>query len=675
MVRFQYSRTGLDFTVRNPVFGNTDTLEFSRVSRKSLGGDSIVYRDPTWPKAEVLSHTFDLPPCDIARDNLRQLIFDCLGDYFIYTDFCGNSWKAILKNPDTAITQNGISTFTVQMEMEVIPVTVQTLSVDDALTLNESRSGMIAPVTLTSYPIGAPGDQVPTSFVWDTTNDYVLYESGADDPSEYPGSLVKIMTLLLTYEYKSSVWSSETVTVTAADVTDPIGALSSAGLQDGDIITWEGLAYGLLLPSGFDACLAMARVIGDELYALAGNTGTQGVPRFVERMNARATELGCTNSTYTDPFGGSKTFSPTVVRNILSCRDISKVAKQCFSHAAIRTIGGTVSRGVSITGVNSRTQTMVNFSRFINGPTQVQAGVTDANVLVSKNGIWVPAFSAVSQSHICSLWVSPNGTEVIICTIGSKALFASMMDQRGIMYSLPIDFPYLDTTNPPGTDANYANVQLLVGADGSIVDESNAGRTITTSNVSIGSPVLINSTGSASLDTGSAYYTTPDDAAISVGLADMTVECWFQGTGAIPSGEAIFFNKWNSGTNNREWLIERGALGGLFMFVSSNGSGAANVEIFAGSEGNDATFYNGARRHIALVKQGSTWVTYINGERTTNTISAASAFNGNAPAAIGYPPVSNVSARGTYDDYRVTIGTARYTAGLHTLKAVKMPRS
>lgn len=671
MVRFQYLRTGLDFEVRNPVFGNTDSLEFSRISRKSLGGDSIIYRDPSWPKAEVLSQTFDLPPCDIARDNLRQLIADALGDYFIYTDFCGFIWKAILKNPDSAIMQNSINTFTVTMEMEVIPVTVSVIGMSDALTLNEVYDNVVAPELMTSFPIGNLAGQQPSVYVGDIDNDFDLYELNPDAPTEYPASCVKLMTLLLAYEYKSSVWTSEAVTLTSDDVTPPIPALDSAGFLAGDVTTFEGLAYGLLLPSGFDACQCIARIVGDLLYSNAGNTGNQGVVRFVERMNERGTELGLTNSTFTDPFGGSKTFSPTVVRNIMSARDLAKVCVQTFTHSALRGIASTPTHGVAVTGGSPRTITMTNFSRFINGPTASQAGISDPNVIASKNGIWVQSDNGIFRYNIATIWTTPSGTEVVIVTMGSKTLFGAMLDQRGLMYSIPRDFEYL-ADHTPITDAHFGNVKMLLSD--TLTDDSSVSRSVIAHSVGTTSPLIDESTASALLNANSDYLYTDDAADISVTSNDMTTEVWYSGLGAEPGGEAILFCKWDSGANQREWLIERGGAGGIDLYVSTNGSSASFVNVIGTGDDVGATFFNGAPRHVAIVKEGSTWAVYLDGERMANTITAAAAFNGTAPLSLGYT-LSSVSATGSYDDFRATFGTARYSMEMVTLNARKFPRS
>jgi D-alanyl-D-alanine carboxypeptidase (penicillin-binding protein 5/6) len=186
---------------------------------------------------------------------------------------------------------------------------------------------MPPPTVITSFPIGVPTGQQPNVHVRDTTNGYDLYTLNADAVYEFSGSSTKLMTVLLLLDYKSTVLDTEFTTITSGDVTQPMPpfSLNMAGFQAGDVISLRGLLAGVLLPSGTDACQAIARVIGNFIYAQAGNTGNQGAVRFVEQMNIRAAGLGMTNTTFRNEYGGSKTFGPDVVRNEISARDLSTV--------------------------------------------------------------------------------------------------------------------------------------------------------------------------------------------------------------------------------------------------------------------------------------------------------------------------------------------------------------
>lgn len=98
-------------------------------------------------------------------------------------------------------------------------------------------------------------------------------------------STTKIMTSLLAVEEGTP---NRVITATEAMVRVEG---TSIGLQAGDKITLRNLIYGMLLESGNDAANATA-------IALAGSAD-----QFAQRMNARAQEIGMTNTHFVTPSG------------------------------------------------------------------------------------------------------------------------------------------------------------------------------------------------------------------------------------------------------------------------------------------------------------------------------------------------------------------------------------
>ena len=103
----------------------------------------------------------------------------------------------------------------------------------------------------------------------------------------YPASITKVMTALIAIKYGDL---TDTVTVTEDAVITEAGA-TLAGIHPGDQLTMEQLLYGLMLPSGNDA----ANAIADHI---AGSTDA-----FVEKMNAKAKELGATHTHFVNANG------------------------------------------------------------------------------------------------------------------------------------------------------------------------------------------------------------------------------------------------------------------------------------------------------------------------------------------------------------------------------------
>lgn len=146
----------------------------------------------------------------------------------------------------------------------------------------------------------------------------VLYEKAADQKA-YPASTTKIMTALITIEtlnkYGSPISQMAEVPVCAEGVEG-----SSLYLQAGEKISIEDLLYGLMLVSGNDAAVALAEIIG----------GSQ--EKFVEMMNIRAAELGCSNTNFMNPNG---LFDEN---HYTTARDMAVIAREAMKNETFRKI-------------------------------------------------------------------------------------------------------------------------------------------------------------------------------------------------------------------------------------------------------------------------------------------------------------------------------------------------
>ena len=120
----------------------------------------------------------------------------------------------------------------------------------------------------------------------------LLYEMNKDEQRS-PASLTKIMTVLLAVEAleRGEVSLDEMVTAQADCLAGLNTDSSTSGIQPGEIISYQDLLYCAMVHSANEACNILAhRVSGS-------------VPAFVELMNRRAAELGCTSTHFADPNG------------------------------------------------------------------------------------------------------------------------------------------------------------------------------------------------------------------------------------------------------------------------------------------------------------------------------------------------------------------------------------
>ena len=126
----------------------------------------------------------------------------------------------------------------------------------------------------------------------------VVYEKNADK-IKYPASTTKMMTCMLALEYFSDP-ASEYYTISRTIMTDKNcinqGVWSTGYLVEGERVRLKDLLHCAMLPSDNYAALAIA-------YYVSEQKGDGSLEWFVNRMNARAKELGCTNTQFINPNG------------------------------------------------------------------------------------------------------------------------------------------------------------------------------------------------------------------------------------------------------------------------------------------------------------------------------------------------------------------------------------
>lgn len=128
------------------------------------------------------------------------------------------------------------------------------------------------------------------AFIVDYDTGAVLYEKNPDQPI-HPASMSKLMTLYLLFEalQAGQVKLDDSFAVSEAAWALNEGSTMFVGIDSR--ITVEDLIRGISVQSGNDACLVVAE-------GLAGSEAA-----FVERMNAKAKELGLTGSHFANSHG------------------------------------------------------------------------------------------------------------------------------------------------------------------------------------------------------------------------------------------------------------------------------------------------------------------------------------------------------------------------------------
>lgn len=129
-----------------------------------------------------------------------------------------------------------------------------------------------------------PAVTAKSALLVDLDSGQTLFALRPDDPLP-PASTAKLMTALIVLQ-QANLDDAVTISQAAA-----VTGGSRMGLTAGETLTVRELLYGLLLPSGNDAAVALAEHV-------AGSEAA-----FVELMNAQAAQSGLTATHFTGPHG------------------------------------------------------------------------------------------------------------------------------------------------------------------------------------------------------------------------------------------------------------------------------------------------------------------------------------------------------------------------------------
>ena len=242
----------------------------------------------------------------------------------------------------------------------------------------------------------------------------VLYEQNADEPLP-PASVTKIMTLLIVMEAIDSGALKLDDQVSVSRNAASMGG-SQVFLEEGETMSVEDMLKSVIISSANDAAVALAeQVAGSE-------------EAFVQKMNARASELGMKNTCFENTNG----LDDTVTKHLTSARDIAIMSRELIKHEKILEYSSiwmdTIRNGAfGLTNTN-------RLVRFYNGATGLKTGST-------------------AKAKFCVSATAKRGNMHLICVV----MGAETRDERNAIASRLLDYGF----------ANYS----LFTAQGQKLDE------------------------------------------------------------------------------------------------------------------------------------------------------------------------------------------------------------
>ena len=237
---------------------------------------------------------------------------------------------------------------------------------------------------------------------------------------------------------------------------------------------------------------------------------------------------------------------------------------------------------------------------------------------------------------------------------------------------LSVDSEAIYTT--VSTDASYFDVMALLHFEDANAATSTSDDSFSRRAVSFAGTAQISTaqkkfgTASLLLDGNSDYVSLANSADLDLGTSPFTIECWFYYNAATAPEYATIFDRGDGsgGGTSPFWMAIKDDSGTYYLVGAADaagGSGNDILENYAAATISDNTWY-----HLAFVRDGNNFYTYLNGTvawALTGSTSSAMADN-NEPLYIGARGQSGTGAYwgGYIDEFRLTVGTCRYAGGI-----------
>lgn len=192
--------------------------------------------------------------------------------------------------------------------------------------------------SLSGWPQG-PQVYGNSAIVMDMNSGAVLYGKKIDD-QHYPASITKLMTALVALENSKmddEVYFSED-SVAFMEYGD-----ASIGMTPGEILSMEDALYGMLLASANEVSYAIAESTGK---LLGGDYNT-----FIQKMNERAKEIGCTGSSWINANGLHDD------QHYTTAHDMAVIGSAVYQFEEFRTITQTLNYTIGTTNLVNETRT------------------------------------------------------------------------------------------------------------------------------------------------------------------------------------------------------------------------------------------------------------------------------------------------------------------------------
>lgn len=519
------------------------------------------------------------------------------------------------------------------------------------------RAGMLMrgqaeepPPELVVTPVTAPPGTYSQAFARLNTGQTLYSGPAADAQTQEVNSIRKLIICMLIHDLKSAVFDVKNIQFLGSD--DDWLSPWITNLPNGAMLSWRDVCAAMLVPSATDTAQTASRIIGAELRAIDG-LGADADERFTIALNAKLDELGDTVSViygatpYLAQPNPSATSTPRAITNWL--QEVYENYPDLVAEMMLAER--------TITPAGDSGYVFANENTLIDGIGENRAGIAWGGAKIGKTG------DNGSIKSFAFSWEAPSGHVVYASQHSSDGNDYRFFDASSMLLHVEDDHPFLSVGRSP-VDPHFANVVFCVGNTPTMVDQSSYAHPLTFGGGLTG--IARPGKGFAyEYDfNGSRYARAADHAAFELGAEDFTIELLMRGKGGVTGIKNLLSKYKPTGTSRSYQLRQNGNY--IEFWYSFAGSDSADFNF---SVSPSATFWNGARRHVAVQRSGSTLGMYLNGQRVATTSVGTSAFhNSSMPLVLGAPgdPLNySESQYGSFklDAARITKGVCRYNFG------------
>ena len=235
-----------------------------------------------------------------------------------------------------------------------------------------------------------------TGILMDADTGTVLFDKGGDQ-QRYPASITKIMTLLVAVENSSM---DEQVTFTETGVRNVAADSSNINSKVGEVMTMQDCLHALMIISANDAAAQIAEHVG----------GTE--QNFIDMMNQRAAEIGCTNTHFTNSSGLPDE------NHYSSAKDMALIFREGLKNKDFRSVIGDADYTIQPTNMTSDKRVMHTHHPMF----APESDIYYPGCIGGKTG-FTNLVTAVEQNGTTYIAVVMHGVELSTCCLDSKALF------------------------------------------------------------------------------------------------------------------------------------------------------------------------------------------------------------------------------------------------------------